>query len=191
MLDRLNQHRSRTEALVAQLKEEARHLYLSRRFLCAEAVMVTLNKGLGGDLSESQAGALAAPFSVAMGQSGCICGALSGAVLACGQFLGNNRRSRTSRAYARQLHDSFKTANGATCCRVLTRKVKHDKQAHFQQCADLTADTTEMAAILILHKRPELIAQAGNDLLLRRYSKIGDTMTRLLRFFHNKKILTS
>jgi len=69
--------------------------------------------------------------------------------MACGLFLGNDRpyrHRRDTRECARQLHDSFKAANGATCCRVLSRKVKHDQNAYFQQCADLTAEAAEMAA---------------------------------------------
>jgi len=78
---------------------------------------VTLNQGLDGGLSDAHAVAMAAPFSTALGESGCWCGALSGAVMACGLFLGNDRpyrHRRDTRECARQLHDSFKAANGAT-----------------------------------------------------------------------------
>ncbi|MFH2219295.1 MAG: C-GCAxxG-C-C family protein [Pseudomonadota bacterium] len=190
MLDRHNKHSTQTEALIAQIKKRARNLYLTRQLLCTEAVLLTLNQGLNGGLSADHAVAMAAPFCVALGESGCICGALSGAVMACGLFLGNGRpyrHRRDMREGARQLHDTFKAANGATCCRVLSQKVKHDKKAHFQQCADLTAEATEMAARLILHKRPELITRADNGFLLRRDSKIGGTMTRLFRFFHSNR----
>lgn len=80
-----------TEALIAQIKKRARNLYLTRQLLCAEAVLVTLNKALNGGLSDAQAIALAAPFSMALGESGCICGALSGAIMACGIFVGSGR----------------------------------------------------------------------------------------------------
>jgi hypothetical protein len=106
--------------------------------------------------------------------------------MASGLFLGNDhpyRNRRDMRVGARQLHDAFKTANGATCCRVLSRNVKHDKNAHFHQCADLTAEAAEMAARLILNKRPELIMRADNGFLAARDSKIGSTLSRLFRFF--------
>ena len=70
----------KTEAFIAQIKKRAENLYLTRQMLCAEAVVVTLNKALNSGLSDAQAVAVAAPFSIAMGDSGCICGALSGAV---------------------------------------------------------------------------------------------------------------
>ena len=76
------------EALIAQIVERAGNLYQTRQLLCTEAVVVTLNKALNGSLSDAQAIAVSAPFCMALGDSGCICGALSGAVLACGLFTG-------------------------------------------------------------------------------------------------------
>ncbi|MBC8177045.1 MAG: hypothetical protein H8E19_06525 [Deltaproteobacteria bacterium] len=70
MLARHNRHSTQTEALIAQIKNRARNLYLTRQLLCAEAVLVTLNQGLDGGLSDAQAIAMAAPFSIALGGSG-------------------------------------------------------------------------------------------------------------------------
>ncbi|MEE4240792.1 MAG: C-GCAxxG-C-C family protein, partial [Desulfopila sp.] len=127
------------EELIAEIKKRAENLYLSRQLLCAESVVVTLNTALDGGLSDDQAIAVAAPFSAAMGDSGCVCGALSGAVLACGLFVGNNQPHRNRKAMrhsARQLHDTFRAANGATCCRVLSGKSRCDSQrSRFRQCA--------------------------------------------------------
>ena len=176
----------RAEALIAQIKKRAGNLYRTRQMLCSEAVVVTLNKALNGGLSDAQAVAIAAPFSIGLGDSGCICGALSGAVLACGLFVGNDQpyhHRQRMRKNARQLHDAFKVSNGATCCRVLSRGVRHDREAHFQQCAHLTAGATEMAARLILYQRPELIRCIDNRFLHKMDTKIVTKMTRLLRIF--------
>jgi C_GCAxxG_C_C family probable redox protein len=128
--------------------------------------------------------AVSAPFSMALGDSGCICGAWSGAVLACGLFIGNDQpyhHRQYMRKSARQLHDAFKATKGTTSCRVLSRSVRHDHQAHFQQCAHLTAGTAEMAARLILYQRPELIRCTENRFLHKMDTKIGASMTRLFR----------
>ena len=174
----------KTEALIALIKKRAENLYLTRQMLCAEAVVVTLNKALNGGLSEAQAVAIAAPFSIALGDSGCICGALSGAVLACGLFIGKDQpyhHRQRMRKGAQQLHDAFKATNGAICCRVLSKSVRHDQKVHFQQCAHLTAGASEMAAKLILYYRPELIQCNGNGFLHKIDTKIGAMKTRLLR----------
>ncbi len=179
-----NKQSPRSEALIAQIKKRARNLYLTRQLLCTEAVLVTLNKGLDGGLSDSQAVSMAAPFCIALGESGCICGALSGAILACGLFVGNGRPyhlRRSMREGARELHDAFKSSHGATCCRVLCRGVTHDQKAHFQQCANLTADAAEMAARLILYKRPELVLPSDNGFLQKKDTIISGMMAWLLR----------
>lgn len=184
MRNRYNRHDPEAEALIARVKERAGNLYQTRQLLCAEAVVLCLNNALNGGLTETQAVSVAAPFSIAMGDSGCICGALSGAVMACGLFTENSRSGsdrKCMRNNARQLHDEFKAANGAACCRVLTRKVRHDRQAHFDQCARLTADAAEMAARLILRERPELIREADTGFLLKRDTRIGAWITRLVR----------
>lgn len=173
-----------TETRIAQIRDRARHLYLSRQLLCTEAVVVAVNEGLEGGLSEDQAVALASPFCVALGDSGCLCGALSGAVLASGLLMGNSRSYRHRRDIrdgARQLHNAFAATNGATCCRVLSKNVKHDKRAHFQHCADLTAEATEMAARLILEKRPDLAAQIRHRNPTKRPFPIAGAFLRLWR----------
>lgn len=174
-----------TEVLIAQIRERARNLYETRQMLCTEAVVTALNHGLDGGLTDAQAVSLAAPFCMGLGESGCMCGALSGAVMVTGLFLGKDRpyRNRVDmRDSARQLHDAFKASNGAICCRVLSKKVRHDKKAHFQRCADLTADATELAARLILQKRPELIDRLNNGFIVKRQSRIGGALLRLFRY---------
>lgn len=185
-----NRQSPQAEALIDQIKKRAENLYLTRQLLCAEAVVVTINKGLDGGLSDSQAVAMAAPFCMAMGKSGCVCGALSGAILACGLLGAKGQpyhHRRSMRESARQLHDAFKSANGATCCRMLTRNVEHERKAHFQQCANLTAQATEMAARLILYKRPELAISADNGFIHRSDTNISGVMAWLLRLFYLKK----
>ena len=192
MLTPKEQRLAQTEALVIQVKERARHLYESRQFLCTEAVVVAMNQDLGGGLTEDQALAVAAPFSFALGGSGCFCGALSGAVLASGLLLGKDRpygHRKEMRETARQLHDVFKSSHGATCCRVLSRKVRQNKKAHFQQCAGLTAEATEQAVRLVLKKRPELISIAGSGSLEKQPSQMGCLILRLVNYFKKGKLL--
>jgi C_GCAxxG_C_C family probable redox protein len=147
-------------------------------------VLSALNHGLDGGLTDAQATAMAAPFCAALGESGCMCGALTGAVMSSGLLLGRDhphRHRHAMRDHARRLHDRFKAVHGATCCRALSGKVKHDKNAHFQFCADLTAHAAEMAARLILRERPELAEQADQEFLDHRQSVIGGAYRRVMR----------
>ncbi len=174
------------DALIARIRDRAYNLYASRQMLCTEAVLTALNKGLDGGLTDDQTTAMAAPFGAALGDSGCICGALSGAVMASGLLLGQKhayRRRKGMRDGARRLHDAFKAANGTTCCRALTWTVKDDAKAHFIRCAQLTAQAAEMAAGMVLDRRPELMDRANDDFLDQRQSALGGAWLQLVRFF--------
>jgi C_GCAxxG_C_C family probable redox protein len=178
-------HNPQAEAFISKIRERARNLFETRQMLCAEAVVVSLNNGLEGGLTENQAIAMAAPFCLGLGESGCMCGALSGAVMVTGLFLGEDRPYRNRldmRDSARQLHDAFKASNGATCCRVLSKKVNHDKKAHFKQCASLTAEAAELAARLILKKRPELIDRLNIEFITKKESGLGGMLSRLYHY---------
>jgi len=183
-MNQKKQHTSPEEDLIAQIRERALNLYETRQLLCAEAVMVALNQGLNGGLTEAQAIAMAAPFSEAMGNSGCMCGAVSGAVLGSGLLLGKDhpyRHRKEMRENSRELHDAFKAEYGSTCCRALSRSVRHDKQAHHQHCAEFTGRAAELAARLVLEKRPELFQNADTEFLSERQSKIRGALSRVFR----------
>ncbi|CAB5131675.1 C_GCAxxG_C_C family protein [Olavius algarvensis associated proteobacterium Delta 3] len=181
-------HPSPAEALIAQIRERALNLYETRQLLCAEAVMVALNQGLNGGLTEDQAISMAAPFSEAMGDSGCMCGAVSGAVLGSGLLLGKDhpyRHRKEMRDNSRELHDAFKAAHGSTCCRALSRNFRHDKKAHHRHCAEFTGNAAELAARLVLEKRPELLQRADTEFLAERQSKFKGALSRVFRLLSN------
>jgi hypothetical protein len=78
------------------------------------------------------------------------------------------------------LHDAFKAGNGATCCRVLCKRI--DKKSQFEQCAELTANAAALAARLILHRRPELIARVDSATLGKQQSKLTGLLWRLIHY---------
>lgn len=140
-----------------QVGEEARGLMLSGGLYCAPAVLAAVNRRLGGGLDDELVRRLTAGLPEGMA-SGCTCGALSGAQLALGLFLGGRGHDKAMAASARSLHDGFKAAHGSTCCRVLTRKVKGGR-ARKEHCAALTGLAAELASRLVLAARPELAGQ--------------------------------
>ena len=154
----------------AAVRERARNLYESRRMLCAEAVLAAVNEGFDCGLSEEQAVALTAALPVGLGGSGCLCGAVSGGAVALGLLLAREPRSLARaeiRKAAARLHDDFKKTYGSTCCRVLCKKVKADRKAHFAQCANLTAVAAGAAVSLAIERRPEIGGAAARRPLAR------------------------
>jgi len=82
------------------------------------------------------------------------------------------------------LHDNFRMIHGATCCRVLTKNVKNDKKAHFRQCAELTANSAEMAARLVLSENP-VFKSIKPGKILKKYNLITGLPLRIRNwFFH-------
>lgn len=172
------------EDLIALIRHRAENLYETHQLLCSEAVLYVLNQGLGGGLPQEAAIRLASGFTEGVGGSGCICGGFSGALMALGLFLGrqrlNGRGLKKIQAKGRELHDLFRSKFGATCCRVVTKKVRDDHKALFKQCATLTGEAAELAARFILEARPNLFEQADWDFLTARDSTLGAGLNRLV-----------
>lgn len=174
------------EVLVRLIRDKAENLYLTRQFYCTESVLVTINRGLGGGLTDDQAIAVAAPFSIGLGGSGCMCGALAGGVLAAGLFVGDKvpyRRRKDSRRAGAELHDDFKARFGGVCCRVLQKKRRAAGEDVFKGCARVTAEAAEMTARKLLALRPDLARSADRDFLESRDSLAGGTLRKISRLF--------
>jgi len=172
------------EALVGLIRLRSENLFQTRQLLCSEAVLYVLNQGLRGGLPSDTAVRLASGFGEGIGGARCMCGAFAGAMIGLGLFLGrqglNGKGSKTILGKARELHGHFSAEFGATCCRVLTKRVAHDHRALFSQCANQTGEAAEMAARIILETRPELIDQVDWEFLEARESKLAAGIDRLL-----------
>jgi len=158
-----------TEELVQLAVERAANFYDTHKLCCSEAVIVTVNQGFGGGLTSEAALQLGAGFCHGMGGAGCTCGALSGSVAAMGLFIGPHGRDgckkKKFRAMIREMHDRFRERFRATCCRVLSKKVKHDKKAHWANCLLLTRGGAEISVRLLLAARPDLVNRADRAFL--------------------------
>jgi len=176
---------SRTaEELVDLIRHRAENLFETHRLLCSEAVLHTLNQGLGGGLPPEAAIRIASPFSEGIGGAGCACGSFSGALMAVGLFLGrerlDGRELKTVQAKGKELYDLFRSEFGSTCCKVLTKKVRHDQKALMKLCTLHTGEAAEAAARLILEAHPELVAQADLEFLSARDTKLSAGFNRVL-----------
>ena len=161
----------------------ARNLFETRQMHCSEAVLVTLNRSLGGGLTEPQALALAGPFAEGVGRNGCMCGAVGGALMALGLFIGGAqplRRRKKVRQAAGRLMDEFRRRAGAPCCRVASRRAPAET-TRFDHCAELTAVAAALAAELILADRPELSAGLDRSFATARDSLPSGLLKRVLR----------
>jgi len=172
------------EALVGLIKAKARNLFLTRQLQCAQAVLCSLNEGLRGGLRRDVAARLASGLAEGLGGGGCLCGAVSGGVLALGLFMGKDGRTLLNASGSSfstaLLHREFAERFGSACCKVLSKKVKHDGKAHFDQCAELTGAAAEIASRIILEAKPHLAKTADIEYLEAKDSLLTGVLNRIL-----------
>ncbi len=163
--------------LQQQIVDRVANCYVEHRLCCSESIMVVLNRVFGGGLSDRTAQQMAAGFCHGIGGAGCSCGALTGSVTMLSLFLGQHYETGLSKKKFRRIvkgmHDDFRDQFGSSCCRVLSKKVKHDRKAHYANCLMLTKGSTEMAVTLLLGLRPNLLDSVDRLFLESREYPIG------------------
>ena len=101
---------------------------------------------------------MASGFPVGIGRSKCLCGTVSGGVMALGLFFGRtvqkDPKSEKCLALSKELHDWFKEANGkgALCCRILTREFDMSKGEHKDQCIRFTGLVAGKVAEIVVRE---------------------------------------
>lgn len=103
---------------------------------CAEAVVMA---STGSD--DPALLALAKPFGGGIGGSKCLCGAISGGVLALG-YRGHGGKSG-------ELMKQFKAAHRVSCCSALSRAYRWKSPEHLANCRRLTASAADIVAKLL------------------------------------------
>jgi C_GCAxxG_C_C family probable redox protein len=126
-------------ATVEAIEKEAEELFRSGKMNCAEAVLATLKNHFRPELPDDITD-MATGFGGGSG-SGCICGALTGATMAMGLIVKNDKTRLKD--LTRELHKWFTASYGATCCRVVLSGQKGI-------CASLTGKVAGKATSLLL-----------------------------------------
>ncbi|MCF6291590.1 MAG: C-GCAxxG-C-C family protein [Desulfobacterales bacterium] len=161
----------------------AANLFTARRLCCSEAVLLVLNNGFNGGLDFDTARNLGAGFCGGMGDAGCVCGALSGAVMGLGLFLGpaapNGLNKKKFRALIKNLHNAFQTKQGSTCCRILIQDFSNGKQktARHNHCTGITEHGGRLAVELLLKARPALLGRADLAFLEKKDTRLTGLLT--------------
>lgn len=122
-------------------------------FNCAEAVLRAYNEELGLNLS-SDAIKIASGFGGGLGHAGCMCGALSGAVMVISLLQGRvGPEENRDPVYgsASEFHNRFREHFGATCCRVLNKNPFGTLEQR-RSCYRITGETAELLAAFLTEK---------------------------------------
>ena len=120
---------------VANAGEEAGRLFTAGRN-CAQAVLQATT-----GLDSPELLRLAEPFGSGIGGSKCLCGAVSGGVLALGLRGKGNLAGR--------LVAEFRKKQGVTCCASLSRTYRWKSREHLANCRRITEETAAVVAELL------------------------------------------
>jgi C_GCAxxG_C_C family probable redox protein len=127
--------------------------YFKEGYNCAEAMFLTFREYLAPELDKEMV-RLFTGFGSGVGESGCMCGALMGAITGLNMLKGrvSNQEDRSlSYDYAREFHDKFVDKFGTTCCRALN-PYPFDTKEHLRNCLKITGNTAKLLVEYIEEK---------------------------------------
>lgn len=145
------------EVSVAKIAKDAEDLFRGG-FFCSEAVVSSIRSNFEMDVPEEVI-AMASGFPIGIGRSKCLCGAVSGGVMAIGLVFGRTVQKdpqvEQTLALSKELHDWFKEANGknALCCRILTKEFDMGAGEHKEQCIRFTGLVAGKVAGMIIREK--------------------------------------
>jgi len=98
---------------------------------------------------------MATPFGGGLGRSGCICGALSGAVMILGAAKGRVSADvprKESYELSNEYHKRFYEKFGATCCRVLVKE-EFGSREQGDRCYRIITESAELMMNFLIEKK--------------------------------------
>lgn len=149
----------KNEISVKKITKDAEE-YFRNGYFCCEAVMASIRENFELDVPKEVI-AMATGMAVGAGKSGCMCGALNGAILVLGLFFGRSEQNGPADPKAvkcmeltHEMHNWFREANGknSVCCRVLTREFDMGKGEHKEQCVYFTGLCAGKVAEIIIRE---------------------------------------
>ncbi|MCB6200763.1 C-GCAxxG-C-C family protein [Extibacter muris] len=147
----------KNEVSVAKITKDAEDLFRGG-FFCSEAVVSSIRSNFEIDVPEVVV-SMASGFPVGIGRSKCLCGAVSGGVMAIGLVFGRTVQKdpqvEETLRLSKELHDWFKEANGknALCCRILTKEFDMAQGEHKEQCIRFTGMVAGKVAEMIIREK--------------------------------------
>lgn len=141
--------------------------YFRNGLYCSEAILKAFNEanqlGLPHDFYKISTG-----FGSGLGESGCTCGAVASGVMILGLIAGRNKVYESERMVylaVNELHNRFREANKAICCRVLTKNVKWNSAEHKITCEEYVLCAAKITEDIIHKNLYEYMPQGGGKAL--------------------------
>ncbi|MBS4024131.1 MAG: cysteine synthase A [Clostridia bacterium] len=155
--------------------------YFRNGYYCSEAVLKAFNEVYQLGLPENYY-KLATGFGAGLGESGCSCGAVTGAVAVIGLVAGRTRVFESERIAflaVKNLHDRFRAKHKAMCCRVLTRSVEWNSAQHKKLCEQYVIDAALWTNELLMTQLHDFLPQGGTAKAIPKKNYLKEWLERL------------
>jgi len=142
------------EISIRQVQYDAEEVFRIGGFYCSEAIVSSIRKNIDPNMP-AQLIASASGFPIGVGRSQCMCGAISGAVIALGYFFGRNelgsgQKNDKCMELAYELQESFRDNHqGTLCCHIHVKGMDLSSGEHKKQCVAFTGEMARKTAELI------------------------------------------
>ena len=127
--------------------------FFDKGYNCAESTFLTFRPYVAPELSDDLV-KLATPFGGGVGCAGCLCGALSGAIMILGAAKGRTNSDMSldpPYELSFEFHDKFKAEFGETCCRILTRNEFGSKE-QAEACHKIITESAGLLMDLLIDR---------------------------------------
>jgi cysteine synthase A len=150
-----------------EFKEEKRSAselamyYFKNGLSCSEAMLKAFNEKYKLGLPEHSL-SISSGFGAGLGESGCACGAMTGAIMVFGLIAGRKKAYESNRLVflaTNELHRRFIEKNRSSCCRVLTRGVDWYSAEQKERCEGYELTAATIAEEIIETQLRELLPQ--------------------------------
>ena len=140
---------------INKIREKAESYYRNGDFFCSEAIVKTIKDEFELPISDEIIAA-ASGFPVGVGRAGCMCGAVSGGVMALGLVFGRKEpkdpKVTKTMELTKELHEKFRNNHKSLCCRILTKGLDMGAGEHKEQCIAFTGEVAEEVAKIIVRE---------------------------------------
>lgn len=145
-------------AAARKVQEDAEGYFRRGEYYCSEAIVAAVRDNLAPEMPEALIAA-ASGFPVGVGRSKCMCGAVSGGVLALGYLFGRTSPSNPADpqsvktlACANELQQAFRDSHRVLCCSVHTHGMDMASGEHKAQCIAFTGEMAAKTAEIALRE---------------------------------------
>lgn len=137
---------------IKKIKHDAEESYRVGDFFCSESIINSIRNNMIPEMPEEMI-AVASGFPVGVGKSKCLCGAVTGGVMALsylfGRTKGGDAKVNKALDLAFELQESFRANHKVLCCKVLTHGMDMGAKEHKDQCVAFTGEVAEKSALII------------------------------------------